>query len=120
MEIQENPVSSESTEKIVAKYDTNPFVFTGELTTTIDLMILRRLKLNGVLVLSFIKDKWFPKDGSCVLMVKEISIKLFGEYNEANATRVRRGIRELIREKVLAYSEDKDIYWVNKAVIWSK
>lgn len=119
----ENAVLTQTNEELEKtakeKYDFNPFVFTGELSVSIDVTVLRKLKLNGILVLSLVNKTWF-KDGSTRLGVKEVCMILFGEYNEANATRVRRGLRELLRNKILAYSDTKDIYWVNKGAIWVK
>lgn len=112
-------INEELEKSTKTKYDFNPFIFTGELPVSVDVAILRKLKINGILVLSLINKTWF-KDGSTRLGVKEICTVLFKEYNEANATRVRRGLRELLRNQVIAYSDTKDIYWVNKGAIWVK
>lgn len=139
----ENLQNSESTDKVVEepllfgyphnsvrneklRYDSNPFVVELNHTPTggivdmpnINLSLLPRLSPHGITVLARLNDACFKKDHSTRLVVKDICDRLYQSYNDANATKIRRGIRNLIANHVLAYSDIKDIYWINKAAIW--
>lgn len=109
-----------------AKYNSNPFVVEFNHTSTggivdmpnINLSLLPKLSPHGITVLARLNDTCFKNDHSTRLVVKDICDKLYQSYNDANATKIRRGIRNLIANRVLAYSDIKDIYWINKAAIW--
>lgn len=127
----ENALLDKPSEKLQqTKFDSNPFIWEGVIEKTVDnklitvdryivwLPILRLLTRNGLEVFSVIPETFFKSDHSCRILTKTVCERLYGEYNEAFATRIRRGLRDLVANKVLAKSDTKDIYWVNKSIIW--
>ena len=83
---------------------------------------LAKLTANAILVLTssvFHTDHNGIKfEYSITINVNTIAQNLFGEATPTNCTRVRRGIADLLRNKVIAKSPIKDKYWLNVNVIW--
>jgi hypothetical protein len=80
--------------------------------------IVNQLSDNGRLCLKYIPKNLNKFEQTTVLDVKSICKDEFKQFNQALATRVRRGIRNLVTNEVIAYTRKKDYYWVNKSVIW--
>lgn len=83
-----------------------------------DIDRINQLSDNGRLVLKHISKYINVFLVNTKLDVKEITEEEFGMYTETLATRVRRGIRNLVKNNVIAYSTRKNEYWLNKGVIW--
>lgn len=79
---------------------------------------VNQLSDQGRLVLKYVPHKLNRFSAVTQLDVRNICIAEFKSYDETLATRVRRGIRNLVAEKVIAYTTKKNYYWVNKSVIW--
>lgn len=58
------------------------------------------------------------KGGIIKINTQEFCERVYGGFDETLRTRVRRGIKNLVLNAVIAYSEDKDVYWINPQVIW--
>lgn len=127
MSLSENLISSESTDTLVdkltirspkIKHEFSPFVFTTENTEPqVKLSVLRLLSQQGLLIFTLIPQRRF-KDHSVNLAVKALCDILYKEYNETLATRIRRGIKDLLNNDVILHSNIKDIYWINPSILW--
>lgn len=84
-----------------------------------DFSRIAKLSVQGLNILAHsihTLDK--EKGGSIRINTQEFCERVYGGYNETLRTRVRRGIKNLILNAIIAYSDDKDIYWLNSQVIW--
>lgn len=84
-----------------------------------DFSRISKLSVQGLNILAHsihTLDK--EKGGSIRINTQEFCERVYGGYNETLRTRVRRGIKNLILNAIIAYSDDKDIYWLNSQVIW--
>ena len=71
---------------------------------------------NGRFMLNYVSKHLYSD--WCLITVRTVCQTEFKEVNETYSTRIRRGIRNLIKFNILAKSEKADIYWVNPNVLW--
>lgn len=116
-------------------YSENPFqVVTVESSFTVvgNLRKISKLDDNGRLLLFYVILNLNQHDHTTILEVVDICKKEFLDYpkyyNNSNTfsikvanthqTRIRRGIKNLLSNKVIAKTKVKNKYWVNKSIIW--
>jgi len=73
---------------------------------------------SGRLVLKYVASSINYYEQTCKLVVPDICKAEWNEYNATLATRVRRGIRNLLANEVIAKTTRSKHYWVNKSVVW--
>jgi hypothetical protein len=83
-----------------------------------DMKKVNDLTDSGRIVLKYIPETLDIHTGIAKLDVKAICMGEFNVYNATNATRIRRGIRNLKANKVIASTVKKHYYWINRGVIW--
>lgn len=100
----------------------NPFFINGSVSNDYivsDFPRIAKLSVQGIHVLAnSIQTLDKEKGGTIKINTQEFCERLYGGFDETLRTRVRRGIKNLLLNAVIAYSEDKDIYWINPQVIW--
>lgn len=83
-----------------------------------DLDILNKLSEQGRVVLKHVYFYLDVHTGTACFSSKAVCIGEFGVYDEIYRKRIRRGIKNLLKHNVIAVSNKKNCYWVNKAIIW--
>lgn len=104
-------------------YSQNPFPKPLESTYQLivrDVDRIAMLNPSGLLVLAnaFTKDKFDKENKKIVLNVKDIAVAIYQNCDETIATRIRRGIKNLVHNAIIAQSDERDTYWINPGVIW--
>jgi hypothetical protein len=102
------------------QYASNPFKmeFSDDVIMVGNQEIVNQLSANGRVVFKYIPKYLNRIEHQTVLAVKSICIDEYKQMNATLATRIRRGIRNLVDLEVIAYTTRKDFYWVNKTIIW--
>ncbi len=103
-------------------YAANPFKEeeAGEVLLIGNQEVVNQLSVNGRTVFKYITRYLDRLNRKTCLPVNTICYREFNLYDQTFATRIRRGIRDLIKANVIAYTKEKDFYWVNKNIIWKQ
>ena len=110
----------EETIEVKQLHVSNPFkvVEVEEVLLIGNQQVVNQLSDNGRVVFKYIPKYLNKFEGQTALDVKSICRAEYKQYTPTLATRIRRGIRDLIKNDVIADTRKKDFYWVNKSVIW--
>lgn len=74
---------------------------------------IAKLSTQGLTVLAHSIDTLNEDKATIKIDTKEFCEKVYAGYDETLRTRVRRGIKNLILNGIIAYSHERDIYWLN-------
>lgn len=56
--------------------------------------------------------------GETTLIVEKLAVLEYGTYNDAVRKRIKRAINGLIDKQIIAATITRNVYWLNRNVIW--
>lgn len=57
-------------------------------------------------------------DGTTTLSVEKLAVLEYNTYNDANRKKIKRAINGLISKQVIAATLVKNMYWLNRDIVW--
>jgi len=104
---------------MVEKHTTTPFdTLADHKYVLVDLDKINQLGEQGRIVLKHVVFYLDVHTGTSQFNTEVICIAEFGVYDEVYRKRIRRGINNLLSNKVISKTDKRHIYWVNKAIVW--